>query len=151
MLKRLMRTQFDAGMLLLRVGLGLVVFPHGAQKALGLFGGPGFNATVASFEQNYGIPAVVTGLVIAAEFLGAVGLVLGFFGRVAALGIAVVMVGTIQMFYLKPGFLTNWFSMQEQGHPLEFRILVLAAALVILIKGSGALSFDRMLGKTSER
>ena len=34
MLKRLMRTQFDAGMLLLRLGLGLVMFPHGAQKAL---------------------------------------------------------------------------------------------------------------------
>lgn len=41
MLKKLMQTDEDVGMLIVRLTLGLVMFHHGAQKMLGWFGGTG--------------------------------------------------------------------------------------------------------------
>ena len=150
MLKRLMKTQPDASALLIRLGLGVVMFPHGAQKALGIFGGQGFTGTLDVFEKNFGMPTAITVLVIAAEFLGSIGLVLGFLSRVAALGIAAVMVGAIQMVHLKNGFFMNWYNVQGQGQGFEFHILVIAMALAVMIKGSGAFSFDRAFTKKAD-
>jgi DoxX len=42
--------------LVLRLTLGLVMFPHGAQKLLGLYGGAGFDGTMAFFTQKMGLP-----------------------------------------------------------------------------------------------
>jgi putative oxidoreductase len=151
MLKRLMKTQPDASALLIRLGLGVVMFPHGAQKALGVFTvGGGFNATVDAFEKNFGMPVAITALVIAAEFLGSIGLVLGFLSRIAALGIAAVMVGAIQMVHLKNGFFMNWYDVPGKGEGFEFHILVIAMALAVMIKGSGAFSFDRAFTKKGD-
>jgi hypothetical protein len=60
------------------MGLGIVILPHGAQKLLGWFGGGGVSGTIGFFESAWGIPAVLTALVIAAEFFGALVLVFGF-------------------------------------------------------------------------
>ncbi|MBI5418530.1 MAG: DoxX family protein [Deltaproteobacteria bacterium] len=68
-----------------------VFFPHGAQKALGWFGGYGLAGTMGFFTQKMGIPAVFAALAIAAEFLGSIGLFVGFLTRVAAFGIFCVM------------------------------------------------------------
>src|SRR5438105_9015185 len=45
-------TGFDAGMLLLRLVVGLTMAAHGAQKLLGWFGGPGFAGTARCLEQR---------------------------------------------------------------------------------------------------
>ncbi|MEA3209082.1 MAG: putative oxidoreductase [Chthoniobacter sp.] len=50
-----------------RLTLGLVMFPHGAQKALGWFGGYGFSATMSFFTGQLHIPALFAFLAIAAE------------------------------------------------------------------------------------
>ena len=44
MLKKLMQTDDELAGLVVRVALGLVMFPHGAQKVLGWFGAWAFPA-----------------------------------------------------------------------------------------------------------
>src|SRR3954462_15138692 len=74
-----------------RITLGLVMFPHGAQKALGWFGGYGFSGTMNFFTGQMHIPALFAFLAIAAEFAGSIGLITGLFSRAAAFGIAANM------------------------------------------------------------
>jgi len=91
LLARITSTGADVGPLVARVALGLAMFPHGAQKALGWFGGYGFSGTMGFFTGQLGIPAVFAALAIAAEFLGAIGLIVGGLSRIAAFGIAATM------------------------------------------------------------
>ena len=90
----LLRTDSGTVGLILRITLSVVMFPHGAQKVLGWFGGHGFKATMKSFT-NAGIPALLALLAIAAEFFGPLGLAFGFLTRIAAFGIACVMLVAI--------------------------------------------------------
>lgn len=142
MLRRLMQTEEDAGMLLVRLALGVVMFPHGAQKLLGWFGGHGYAATMQGLGQM--LPAAIVFLVIVIEFFGALGLILGLLGRVAALGVLAVMLGAVFTIHHAHGFFMNW-SGQQAGEGYEYHILAGAMALAILIKGSGSLSVDRAM------
>ena len=99
----LFQTNGSAAGLILRLTLAVVMFPHGAQKALGWFGGEGLTPTL-QFFTSAGIPPVLAWLVIAAEFLGPLGLAVGLLTRLAALGIAGVMIGAIKMVHWKNGF-----------------------------------------------
>ncbi|MBP2690003.1 MAG: hypothetical protein H6Q83_2190 [Deltaproteobacteria bacterium] len=87
MWKRLLHTSDDVTDLILRLALAAVIFPHGAQKALGWFGGYGFTASLGFFTTKLGIPTVLALLAIGAEFLGSLGLFVGLLARVAAFGI----------------------------------------------------------------
>ena len=55
--------------LILRLTLAAVMFPHGAQKTLGWFGGNGFRGTMAYFTKS-GFPPALAFLAVMAEFLG---------------------------------------------------------------------------------
>jgi putative oxidoreductase len=88
--------------LLLRLTLAVVMFPHGVQKALGRFGGPGFRGTIDYFKKS-GMPASVAVLMTVAELLGPLGLVIGLLTRLAALGIAIVMLGAIVTVHRRAG------------------------------------------------
>ncbi|HKS04667.1 MAG TPA: DoxX family protein [Gemmatimonadaceae bacterium] len=143
----LVATNDDPAALVLRVALGLVMFPHGAQKLLGWFGGYGFAGTVGGFSSMH-IPAAVTVLVIAIEFLGSIALITGLFGRAAALGIIAVMSGAVFMVHLPNGFFMNW-SGQQAGEGFEYHALVIAMAIAIMIRGSGAFSVDRALSRNA--
>ncbi|HET7239457.1 MAG TPA: DoxX family protein [Terrimicrobiaceae bacterium] len=90
-LQNLLKTDDAVSTLLLRLTLGAVFFPHGAQKVLGWFGGYGFSATMGFFTSNMHIPALFAFLAIAAEFAGSIALIFGLATRVAALGIASTM------------------------------------------------------------
>lgn len=150
-LRALLRTRRDFSALFLRLTLGLVFFPHGAQKMLGWFGGPGFAGEMELLTGAVGIPALIAALVILIEFFGAIALVLGLLGRVAALGIASVMVGAALTVHLPFGFFMNWFGELPPGaEGFEYHLLVLAIALVIMVRGSGAFSLDRKLAGAGE-
>jgi len=146
MWKKLLRTDKSGVGLILRLTLGIVIFPHGVQKALGWFGGYGFFATLQGMSDNLGIPVALVVLVVCAEFLGSLGLIVGFLTRVAALGIGSVMAGAIFLVHLPHGFFMNWYGSQK-GEGFEYHILVLGLVLAILIKGGGALSIDGALAK----
>ncbi|MBI1955262.1 MAG: DoxX family protein [Acidobacteria bacterium] len=143
MFQKLIHTENSYSTLILRVVLGIVIFPHGAQKALGWFGGGGLSGTMQFFAQMQ-IPAVFGALDIIAEFLGALGLIVGLLGRVAAFGIGCVMVVAVYRVHLPNGFFMNW-SGQQPGEGVEYHLLVLAIVIALLLKGSGALSLDRVL------
>ncbi|MDB4949916.1 MAG: hypothetical protein JWM27_2565 [Gemmatimonadetes bacterium] len=147
-LYRLVRTADDAAPLILRLVLALVFFPHGAQKALGWFGGYGLAGTMGFFA-SMGIPAVFGYLAIAAELLGAIGLAVGLLSRVAAFGIFSTMVVAILTVHGHVGFFMNW-SGTAKGEGYEYHLLVLAMTLVIMIKGAGKASLDRLLTRRVE-
>lgn len=127
---------------LLRLTLGLVMFPHGAQKALGWFGGFGFSGTYGMFTEKMGIPGVFAVLAIAAEFLGSLGLITGTLTRIAAFGIFCVMLVAVLTVHHGNGFFMNWMGNQA-GEGFEYHILAMGLALAIIIKGAGPASVDR--------
>ena len=147
MFRKLMSTTDDFAVTILRLSLGVVFFAHGAQKALGWFGGFGFNGTMGFFTQTLHIPAPFAALAIAAEFLGGLGLLVGLLSRIAAFGIACNMVVAVAVIHIHFGFFANWFGNQK-GEGFEFHILAVAGAIVIMIKGAGALSLDRAFSKS---
>ena len=147
MLRKLMQTDEHAGMLIVRLTLGLVMFPHGAQKLLGWFGGAGFAGTLHGMT-GMGLPAALVVLIIAVEFLGSLARIFGFLGRVSALGFLGLMLGAIFMVHLPNGFFMNWMGSQK-GEGFEYHLLVIGMALAILVKGSGSLSVDRSMSDKS--
>jgi putative oxidoreductase len=145
-LERIVHTTTDAAPLLARLALGLVMFPHGAQKVLGWFGGHGLSATMSLMTSKMGIPAVFAALAITAEFLGSIGLVVGALSRVAAFGIACVMATAVVLVNARVGFFMNWLGTQR-GEGFEFHILAIGLALVVMVAGAGKLSVDGWLTK----
>ncbi len=136
--------------LLVRGTLALVMFPHGAQKLPGWFGGPGFSGAMGHLTADYGLPAIVALLVVLIEFFGPIALVLGLFSRAAALGIAAVMIGAVLTSHLPHGFFMNWLGTQA-GEGFEYHLLALGLSASVLVNGSGALSIDRILMKEAAR
>ena len=146
MLSSIFRTDNDASALIARLALGIVILPHGLQKLLGMFGGAGFTATVDYFVSS-GLPAFLAVLIIIGEAFGALGLILGFLSRLAALGIAIIMLGAILTVNIKFGFFMNWTGTQA-GEGFEFHILAIGLALVVLLKGGGLWSVDAAITRS---
>lgn len=144
MFRKLITTTDDYAVLVIRLVLGAVMLPHGMQKLFGWFGGYGFEATLGFFHSKLGIPTPLAVLVILAESLGALALVLGLAGRFMAFGVAATMVGAVLMVHGHNGFFMNW-SGQQPGEGYEYHVLALAMAAAVMIRGSGALSLDRLL------
>jgi putative oxidoreductase len=147
MIRKLFATDGSLSGTILRVALGAAMFPHGAQKLLGLFGGNGFSASLKWFELNMHIPFIFALAAILAESVGAVALIAGFFTRIAALAIAVEMSVAVALIHWKVGFFMNWSGTQK-GEGFEYHLLAVAVALALVIKGGGLWSVDRaMAGK----
>jgi putative oxidoreductase len=141
MIRKLVQTNDDAALLVLRFLLGIVFFPHGMQKLIGWFGGYGFSGTMGFFTGKLGIPEIFAFLAIMAEGLGSLGLISGLLTRVAAFGIAVNMVVAVYLLHFQNGFFMNWFGTQK-GEGFEFHILVIAIAIVLMMRGGGKWSID---------
>jgi putative oxidoreductase len=144
MFKALMRTDGGATSLVLRLALGIVMLPHGLQKVFGWFGGYGLSGTWGFMTGQLHIPAIFAALAILAESAGALGLIVGLLGRVAAFGIGVEMaVAAFVGHHVGNGFFMNW-SGHQGGEGFEYHILVIGIAIALMIRGSGALSLDRL-------
>jgi putative oxidoreductase len=151
MIRKLLATNNDVAITILRLVLGVVFFAHGAQKALGWFGGYGFSGTMGFFTGVMHIPALFAFLAIAAEFLGSLGLIVGFLARIAAFGIFANMVVAVTMVHGQFGLFMNWTGAQK-GEGYEYHLLVLAITAFLMIRGAGAVSIDRLLSSpTTDR
>ena len=143
-MKALFKTNDEVSPLILRVLLAVVMFPHGAQKVLGWFGGFGFDGTMKFFTETMHIPAPLALLAVAAEFLGPMALVLGFGSRVAAFGIGTTITVAALTVALPHGFVMNWFGNQK-GEGFEYHILMAAIAIAVVIQGGGKWALDSVI------
>jgi putative oxidoreductase len=149
MMRKLIATDNDAAITVLRLVLGIVFFAHGAQKMLGWFGGYGFTGTMGFFTGMMHIPAVFAFLAIAAEFFGGLGLISGLFTRVAAFGIFCNMLVAVAVVHHHFGFFMNWAGTQK-GEGFEFHLLALAITAFLMIRGAGAASVDRLFSSPAK-
>lgn len=142
----LLKTDDGVAPLLARLTLGLVMFPHGAQKAIGWFGGYGYHGTMGFFTGTMHIPAVFAFLAIAAEFAGSIALITGLLGRVGAFGIAADMVVAVLTTHIGNGFFMNWYG-NLKGEGFEYHLLALGLALIVIVAGSGKASVDGLIAR----
>lgn len=146
MLSKILTTRDDFSVMILRLFLGGVMFPHGAQKLLGWFGGHGFTGTMQFFTHTMGIPYVFALMAVLAESVGSLGLIAGFFTRICAFGIGVNMVVAVLMVHVKNGFFMNWFG-TKTGEGCEYHLLVIGMALALILAGGGRWSLDSLISR----
>jgi putative oxidoreductase len=130
----------SAGLLIIRVVLGLTVFAHGAQKLLGWFGGRGLAGEKAMIA-GLGVRPVWLFAVLntLGEFLGGLGLAAGFLTPFAAAGILGTMIVAVIKVHWPKGFFNH-----DGG--LEYPLVLGATSFVLGLIGPGAYSLDAVLG-----
>ena len=134
--------------LILRLTLGFIMLPHGAQKLFGLFGGFGFKATMNFFTDTMKLPWAIAFSIIAIEFFCSVALIAGFTSRLCAALFFVVMLGAIVTTNFSNGFFMNWFGAQK-GEGFEYHLLVMGICAAVMITGSGKYSIDGIVNYVS--
>ena len=124
----------DIALTLLRIVLGIVFLAHGGQKLFVY----GLGGVAGAFAQMGAPAAGVTGPLVAfGEFFGGLALVLGLLTRVAAAGLAIIMLGAIVLVHLGAGFFNP--------NGVEFPLTLLAGSVALAITGAGAWSADGVL------
>lgn len=130
----------NAGLLLLRLVIGLTLAAHGSQKLFGWFDGPRIDGFAGMLDRLGIRPsrpfAIVAGL---AEFGGGVLLALGFLTPLGAAAAASAMIVAIVAVHLPRGFFNT-------GGGLEYPLVMLTAAATLALTGPGAISLDGALG-----
>jgi putative oxidoreductase len=145
-MKVLFQTDESWAGLILRFTLGLVMYPHGAQKLLGWYGGFGFSGTMDFFTGTMHLPWLIAFLVIIGESVGSIALLAGLLTRFTAVSLAVIMLGAITMVHWPNGFFMNWFGKQA-GEGYEYHLLVIGISLTLLITGAGEWSVDKVIAE----
>ncbi len=140
-LKALFATNDGWGGMILRLTAGGVMFPHGAQKLLGWFGGHGFDGTMGFFTGTVGMPWILAFTVVMVEFFGSLALLAGAFTRLSALGLMVVMTGAVTVAHWKNGFFMDWGN-SGAGEGFEYHLLLIGICLALMIGGGGKASVD---------
>lgn len=135
----------DLGLLILRIGLGLVFLFYGSQKMLGLFGGRGYTAQVNAFIDQ-GIPPVFAHLAIVAEFFGALGVLFGVMTPVAAFGLACVM--AVAVYRNMSGGAFSAVFQGTDAHRLFFPLGLFFMSLALTFLGAGRYALDQKLFRT---
>ena len=144
MKNKIFNTSESLAPLAIRVMLGLVVFPHGAQKLLGWFGGYGFSGTMGFFTDTIGLPWLVGFLVIILESIGAFALISGFATRIVAVCYLILALGIVFTSHIQYGFFMNWFGNQG-GEGFEYFLLWIGLTVSLIFSGGGRVSLDRYL------
>jgi len=137
----------NSAALISRLALGFTIFPHGAQKLLGIFGGYGFDGTMGFLTGTMHLPYVIGLMVILIEFFGSLFLIFGFLTRLAAIGFIGLYAGVVYLVHGANGFFMNWGMQPNKGEGWEFFILLFGLAIISLISGGGKASIDAVLLK----
>lgn len=137
--QKIFRTSGALVPFILRLGLGIVILPHGYQKITA------FSPVMDHLTQDYGLPRIIAAAVIFIEFLAPLFLLAGLASRIAAFLIGLVMLGAIP-YHWNNGFFMNWFGNQP-GEGFEFHLLAIAMAIGIVLQGGGRFALDRRMVK----
>lgn len=140
----LFRTNASWAPVFARLALGIIFIAHGSQKALGLWGGPGWSGTIEFFGQM-GIPPALAIIAILTEFLGGIAIILGLLTRLAALGLTINMLVAVYKVHLANGFFLNFACSPDRGHGFEFNLALIGLSLALLIWGGGNASIDQAI------
>ena len=146
MKNKIFNTNNDLTGLITRLTLGLILFPHGAQKMLGMFGGYGFIGTINYFTGTLHLPWIIGFLVIIIEFVGALCFIIGFASRIWSSLTIILFIGIIFTSHLDNGFFMNWFGNQK-GEGYEYHLLIIGLSVATLVNGSGKYSVDKLINK----
>jgi putative oxidoreductase len=132
----------NAGLLILRLVVGIALAGHGAQKLFGWWGGPGLGGLRDHLTHMRFRPAPlwVAGA-IATEIGGGLLLSLGLLSPLGSVGVGAAMLMAIVAFHWGKGFF-------GQGGGFEVPLLYLVPASVLGITGPGTYSLDSLLGIT---
>lgn len=131
---------------ILRITLGIVLFPHAVQKMFGWFNGPGLSGEMNFMTTQAGLSVLTAVIAITIECAGTFMLLTGTATRIAAVGIFGLFVGMIATWHYKQGFFMNWFGKLPSGKEgFEYHLLVLGLCVAIFIEGGGRYSIDRWL------
>jgi putative oxidoreductase len=123
----------DAGKLLLRVVLGVLILLHGIAKITKGVSG------IEGMVTSQGLPGFLAYGVYIGEVLAPVFLILGFYSRVAAVIIALNMVVAIALAHAKDLFVLG----QQGGWALELQGMFLFTAIALVLTGPGRFSINR--------
>ncbi|MFJ9414323.1 DoxX family membrane protein [Streptomyces sp. NPDC101227] len=128
---------YDAGLLLLRLALGLTMAAHGAQKLFGWFGGGGLEGTGQFFAMS-GYPSGKTMALVAgvSETLGGLGLVLGLLTPLAGAAVVGTMINALAV---------KWGGGFFAPKGVEYELLLTAGAAALALAGPGRFAADRLL------
>src|SRR6266513_1354809 len=130
----------DLGLLVLRLTLGTVFLAHGAQKAFGPFGGPGFEGATAFIGRMGFRPARAwAALAVGGELVAGVLFLLGLLTPLAGLLVLATMAVAIAKVHGPKGFFV-----QDGG--CEYNLVLISAALAVAAMGPGRFSLDYLLG-----
>jgi len=128
------------GLLILRLGIGLIIAAHGAQKLFGVWGGPGMAKWTQSVQRLRIRPAQPWAWVAAlSEFGGGLLVALGLLSLLGSLAIIGAMVVAIATVHLSKGF---WAG--KGG--FEFNLALITGAAALAFTGPGPYSIDNALG-----
>ena len=140
MFRKIIATSASLAPLPIRLSLAVVMVAHGAQKALGSWGGPGFKAFIAG-NTPFGFmkPAWLwLGAAALSELVGGILVGLGFLTRVGAFFIACTMLTAVVGVHWNNGLFGS-----NRGY--EYPLTLLAIAIALVISGGGQASVDRAL------
>lgn len=130
-----------------RLAVAIAIFPHGAQKLLGWFGGGGFGGTMDFLTISVNLPWIIALLVIIIEFFASVFLFFGFITRVAAFGMLVNFIGVVLSSGFYNGFFMNWGMRTGKPEGFEYFVLLFGLIIILLISGGGKASLDAIVFK----
>lgn len=142
MIQKLLQTDTDFVITFLRIVAGIIIFPYGMQKIFGWFDGSGIKGSLDQLTVRK-IPKIIAWLVIIGQSLGSIALITGFLGRIAAGGNFLIFTGALVV-HSRDGWTMNWFG-KKRGEGVEYFVMLLSVLLIIIIKGSGAMSIDLWL------
>jgi putative oxidoreductase len=142
MIEKLLHTGSDYAWTFLRIIAGLIIFPYGMQKLFPWFGGWGIKKTLKQLTLK-NIPTFIAWLIIIGQSFGSIALVAGFLGRIAAGGLFIIFTGAL-IVHLPDGWAMNWFG-EKKGEGIEYFVMLLSLLLIVIVRGSGAMSIDLWL------
>lgn len=124
----------DWGILILRVGIGIMFVAHGLQMAFGIFGGPGVKGFAQMLTSLGFAPAILWSYVAAYTVLiGGSFVIVGILTRPSALLLLIFILTAGVKVHLSKGFFLS-------NGGIEYTFVIAAACLSLVLLGGGKYS-----------